>query len=137
MALTGEAQEECSHMFRQLALLPHYSSARDCDTVFKAMYQKRATRLGRRAREAGLLTGATKARAVTVKAGLSGGGSGRAGMPLEPYEADDVREAFLSLLYSRQGADASAPPVEELAQFDKSGGERKEKGGAGGTALRS
>jgi len=26
MALTGEAQEECSHMFRQLALLPHYSS---------------------------------------------------------------------------------------------------------------
>jgi hypothetical protein len=103
MAMTEEAKEQCSHMFRQLALLPHYSSARDCDTVFKAMYQKRAARLGRRAREAGLLTGATGAGALAVRARRLSGSAGGAGIPLEPYEADDVREAFLPLIHSRQG----------------------------------
>lgn len=116
-------------MFRQLALLPHYSSARDCDTVFKAMYQKRATRLGRRAREAGLLTGATGVGAVAARARRL---PGSAEVALEPYEADDVREAFLPLIHSRQGAQPDAQQQLEAQHSREEAGATLGRGSGGG-----
>ena len=101
MGLTQEAQQECHRLFQQLQALPHYSSARDCDTVFKAMYQKRAARLGRRAREEGLRAGGAASVAVgRRRKRLPGGAMGPA---LEPYDAEDVRQAFQQIMGGRRG----------------------------------
>ena len=51
MKLTVEAEDEALRLFKVLRRLPHWASARDFDTVYKSMFQKRARRLGKLLRE--------------------------------------------------------------------------------------
>ena len=95
-------------LYTKLSSLPDWASARDFRFICDNMYKKRAARLGKVAAE--------KRRLESM---LGGGGSaepkksfqrrapGDLAAPLEPYEAEDVREAFASAIYTRGGGDVA------------------------------
>jgi len=91
MKLSAEAEREALRLFKILRTLPHWASARDFDTVYKSMFQKRARRIGKLMRERQQVAG----------------GHGRTppdlAAPLEPYEAEDVQAAFKSIIETRGG----------------------------------
>ena len=97
MKLTVEAEDEALRLFKVLRTLPHWASARDFDTVYKNMFQKRARRLGKLLREKNAMRQATPSGISNLKLPTE------LATPLEPFEAEDVQEAFESIIKSRGG----------------------------------
>ena len=92
MKLTAEAEREALRLFKILRSLPHWASARDFDTVYKQMFQKRARRIGKMMRERQQVVGR---RSSMTPQDLAA--------PLEPFEAVDVQAAFESIIKTRGG----------------------------------
>ena len=94
-------------LYAKLSSLPDWASARDFRTIVDTMYRKRAQRVGKLSSEKRMLESKMGGGSEPKKTSFMRHAPVGLAAPLEPYEAEDVREAFASAIYTRGGGNVA------------------------------